>query len=150
MGKDKTLYWLGHGVLDIKGKDGKVKSLKYADTIPDGALSSERIAKLMKDGVIGDMPKPQKASESTRLQNRIKELEGKMEALKAGEDGKALARVAELEEENKGLREQVDKLTIRVKELEELKEQMAKEAKDLQDTLQKGSGGGVGPKGGSK
>lgn len=95
------LYWLGEGVLkvnDPKDASGRKKiKLGYADLIPEGALTPERIKKLKKDGVIGSVPKPVAATETARLQHQLEEQKGVIEALTAGEGGEAIARIEELE-----------------------------------------------------
>jgi ribosomal protein L19E len=119
-----TLYWLGEGVLTYKdSKDGdKYKDLKYADEIPDGVLTPERIKKLMKDGAIGEKPVPVKATETAALKNEVKRLKGENDALRAGEDGQAVARAAELE--------------TRVEELERLNNELSAEKTDLENKLE--------------
>ena len=135
MPKD-TLYWLGEGVLEYKKKGATKRSvLVYGDPIPEDALDKKRLTTLMKHGVIGEKPTPVKATETAALKNKIAAQDELIEGLKAGADGNAVGRVAELEEENKNLQATITELETQVSEFETLKETMVKEAQDLQDAL---------------
>jgi ribosomal protein L19E len=127
----ETLYWLGRGVLGYKDKDGKEHILEYADEIPEGALTDERISKLMKDGVIGTKPAPVKANEVAQLRNKVAEQKGVIEALKAGEDGKAAERVGELEEELQTVKAEKASLETEKTDLENKLENVRKELDDV-------------------
>ena len=53
------MQWLGDGVITIEKKD-----YGQGDVIPENKLSKDRIKKLTKDGLLGDIPKAQGKAES--------------------------------------------------------------------------------------
>lgn len=143
----EALYWLGSGTLE--GKDPKTKKkekYKYGDIIPEDRVHPATLKKLMKDGAIGTKMTPIKATETARLQNKVKEQDTKIKALEAGDAGN----VTELQDRVKTLEEENSALEKANAELQKDKEALEAKVAELEKAPAGGKDGkdkgGVGPK----